>query len=105
MLEIRDLSVSFDGFQALDGVDLTVEAGELRFLIGPNGAGKTTLVDCITGLTKPDSGEICFRGQSIRGMKEHRIVRLGIGRSFQTPTVFEALTVVENLDLASSANT
>ncbi|MET0627539.1 MAG: urea ABC transporter ATP-binding protein UrtD [Acidimicrobiia bacterium] len=102
VLEVRDLSVSFDGFQALDGVDLAVEEGELRFLIGPNGAGKTTLVDCITGLTKPDSGEIRFRGRSIRGMKEHKIVRLGIGRSFQTPTVFEALTVVENLDLAAT---
>jgi urea transport system ATP-binding protein len=102
VLELRDLSVSFDGFQALSGVDLTVEEGELRFLIGPNGAGKTTLVDCITGLTKPTSGEITFRGRSIRGMKEHKIVRLGIGRSFQTPTVFEALTVVENLDLAAT---
>jgi urea transport system ATP-binding protein len=102
VLELRGLSVSFDGFQALDGVDLTVEEHELRFLIGPNGAGKTTLVDCVTGLTKPTGGEIRFRGRSIRGMKEHRIVRLGIGRSFQTPTVFEALTVIENLDLAAT---
>ena len=102
VLELRDLAVSFDGFKALDGVNLVVHEGELRFLIGPNGAGKTTVVDCITGLTKPDSGEIRFRGRSIRGMKEHRIVRLGIGRSFQTPTVFEALTVIENLDLAAT---
>ncbi|MET0275430.1 MAG: urea ABC transporter ATP-binding protein UrtD, partial [Acidimicrobiia bacterium] len=102
VLEITDLSVNFDGFQALSGVNLTVEEGELRFLIGPNGAGKTTLVDCITGLTKPTSGDITFRGHSIRGMKEHKIVRRGIGRSFQTPTVFEALTVVENLDLAAT---
>jgi urea transport system ATP-binding protein len=102
VLELRDLAVSFDGFKALDGVNLGVNEGELRFLIGPNGAGKTTVVDCITGLTKPDSGEILFRGRSIRGMKEHRIVRLGIGRSFQTPTVFEALSVIENLDLAAT---
>jgi urea transport system ATP-binding protein len=102
VLEIRDLGVTFDGFRALDGVNLAVDEGELRFLIGPNGAGKTTLVDCITGLTKPTEGQIQFRGRSIRGMKEHRIVRLGIGRSFQTPTVFEALTVIENLDLAAT---
>ncbi len=102
VLEIRDLSVSFDGFRALNGVDLTVEEGELRFLIGPNGAGKTTLVDVVTGLVRPTTGTVTFRGTEIQGMKEHRIVRRGIGRSFQTPTVFEALTVVENLDLAES---
>jgi urea transport system ATP-binding protein len=84
VLEVRGLAVEFDGFKALDGVDFTVEQGELRFLIGPNGAGKTTLVDCITGLA------------------EHRRVRLGIGRSFQTPTVFDTLTVADNLDLAEA---
>ena len=101
-LEVCALSVEFDGFRALDAVSLTVAPGELRFLIGPNGAGKTTLVDCITGLTRPTAGEVRFEGRSLNGVPEHRRVRLGIGRSFQTPTVFETLTVVENLDLAES---
>lgn len=102
LLSIQGLAVEFDGFRALDGVDLSVTRGELRFLIGPNGAGKTTLVDVVTGLTKAASGEVIFSGRSITGKNEHEIVRLGIGRSFQTPTVFEPLTVVENLDLAES---
>jgi urea transport system ATP-binding protein len=101
-LEVRGLSVEFDGFRALDGIDFAVDQGELRFLIGPNGAGKTTLVDCITGLTRPSSGDVVFEGRRLNGMPEHRRVRLGIGRSFQTPTVFDTLTVVENLDLAES---
>lgn len=102
VLSVADLSVSFDGFKALDGVNFTVERGELRFLIGPNGAGKTTLIDCITGLTKPTAGEVRFGGRSLTGLREHQRVRLGIGRSFQTPTVFDALSVVDNLDLAES---
>ncbi|HET7488603.1 MAG TPA: urea ABC transporter ATP-binding protein UrtD [Acidimicrobiales bacterium] len=101
-LEIRGLSVEFDGFRVLDGVNLSVEHGELRFLIGPNGAGKTTLVDCITGLTHPTAGEVVWEGRSLGRMPEHRRVRMGIGRSFQTPTVFESLTVLDNLDLAAS---
>jgi urea transport system ATP-binding protein len=105
VLEIRDLCVTFDGFRALTDVDLTVEQGELRFLIGPNGAGKTTLIDAVTGLNRPASGTVRFDGQDITGMPEHRIVRKGIGRSFQTPTVFEALTVAQNLDLAESFRT
>jgi urea transport system ATP-binding protein len=102
VLELQGLAVEFDGFRALDGVDLTVEAGELRFLIGPNGAGKTTLVDCITGLTKPTEGDVRFAGQSLHGVPEHKRVKLGIGRTFQTPTVFDSLSVVDNLDLAES---
>ena len=102
VLEVRGLSVEFDGFKALEGINLSVEQGELRFLIGPNGAGKTTLIDCITGLTRPATGDVMFEGRSLKGLAEHRRVRLGIGRSFQTPTVFETLTVVENLDLAES---
>ena len=102
VLEIRGLTVSFDGFRALDGVDVTVEEGELRFLIGPNGAGKTTLVDAVTGLVGHDAGTIRFAGRDLARAKEHQIVRLGIGRTFQTPTVFEALTVTENLDVAES---
>ena len=102
LLEVRGLAVDFDGFRALDGVDLTVAEGELRFLIGPNGAGKTTLVDVVTGLTRATEGDVRFAGTSITRTREHRIVRMGIGRSFQTPTVFDSLTVAENLDLAES---
>lgn len=102
MIEVRGLSVVFDGFRAIDGIDLTVEEGELRFLIGPNGAGKTTLIDVITGLTRPTAGEIVFAGRSLAGLREHSIVRLGVGRTFQTSVVFEELTVSENLDLAAS---
>jgi urea transport system ATP-binding protein len=102
LLEVRGLSVVFDGFRALDGVDLTVEQGELRFLIGPNGAGKTTLIDVITGLTRPATGSVRFEGADLVGRKEHEIVRSGVGRTFQTSVVFEELTVVENLDLAAS---
>ncbi|NUP01326.1 MAG: urea ABC transporter ATP-binding protein UrtD [Nonomuraea sp.] len=101
MLELRDVRVEFDGFRALDGVDLTVPEGELRFLIGPNGAGKTTLIDVITGLTRPAAGTVRFGGQDLVGRKEHQIVRMGVGRTFQTSVVFEELTVVENLDLAA----
>jgi urea transport system ATP-binding protein len=101
-LETRGVSVEFDGFRALSGVDLAVERGELRFLIGPNGAGKTTLIDCITGLTRPTEGEILFEGEPIDKLREHERVRSGIGRSFQTPTVFETLSAIDNLDLAES---
>jgi len=102
LLEIRGLNVVFDGFRAVTDLDFSVHSGELRFLIGPNGAGKTTLIDVITGLTRPASGSVSFDGRSLIGMREHRIVRLGIGRTFQTSVVFEKLTVVENLDLAAT---
>jgi urea transport system ATP-binding protein len=102
LLELRGIAVELDGFWALEGVDLTVEQGELRFLIGPNGAGKTTLIDVVTGLTRSTQGTVHFGGRLVTGLREHQIVRLGIGRSFQTPTVFDALTVAENLDLAES---
>jgi urea transport system ATP-binding protein len=102
VLEVRGLSVEFDGFTALADVDFTVEQGEIRFVIGPNGAGKTTLIDCITGLTKPTRGSVRFNGTELIGVREHTRVRLGLGRTFQTPTVFDSLTVVENLDLAES---
>ncbi|MBL7491788.1 urea ABC transporter ATP-binding protein UrtD [Frankia sp. AgB1.9] len=105
LLAVRGLRVVFDGFVAIDGIDFTVNRGELRFLIGPNGAGKTTLVDVITGLTKPTSGSVTFAGTELVGQREHRIVRLGIGRTFQTATVFEELTVLENIDLAASFRT
>jgi urea transport system ATP-binding protein len=102
LLELRGVVVDFDGFKAVGGVDLTIEKGELRFLIGPNGAGKTSLIDVITGLSKPSEGTITFDGQSLAGISAAKRVRLGIGRSFQTPTVFDSLTVVENLDLAET---
>ncbi|MGI8807776.1 MAG: urea ABC transporter ATP-binding protein UrtD [Acidimicrobiales bacterium] len=102
LLEVRDLEVVFDGFRAVDKLDITIDEGEVRFLIGPNGAGKTTLIDVVTGLTKPAGGTVSFAGQSLLGLPEHKIVRMGVGRTFQTASVFEQLTVVENLDLAAS---
>ena len=102
LLEVRGLEVVFDGFRAIDKLDLTVAEGEVRFLIGPNGAGKTSLIDVVTGLTSPAGGTVAFAGQALLGMSEHRIVRMGVGRTFQTASVFEQLTVVENLDLAAS---
>lgn len=101
-LQITDLTVSFDGFVAVDAVNLTVLKGDLRFLIGPNGAGKTTLVDAVSGLV-PSTGYVEFAGQQLSGRKVHRIARMGVGRTFQTATVFEKLTVVQNLDIAAGA--
>ncbi|MFC6013576.1 urea ABC transporter ATP-binding protein UrtD [Nocardia lasii] len=101
-LEIRGLTVSFDGFKAVTDVDLTVLQGDLRFLIGPNGAGKTTLIDAITGLV-PATGSAQKAGVELLGKKVHQIARLGIGRTFQTASVFEQLTVLQNLDIAAGA--
>jgi urea transport system ATP-binding protein len=102
LLSISGLEVAFGGFRALQGVDFEACAGEIHFLIGPNGAGKTTLVDVVTGLTKPSEGSVRFGATELVGRREHEIVRLGVGRTFQTATVFEQLTVTENLDLARS---
>lgn len=102
LLEVHDVVVDFDGFHAIDGLSMAVEAGEVRFLIGPNGAGKTTLVDVITGLTNPSSGFATFDGRRVTHIGEFEIVRMGIGRTFQNPTVFDDLTVIENVDLAAS---
>jgi len=101
-LEIRDLRVVFDGFVAVDGVDVTVPRGDIRFLIGPNGAGKTTIVDAVTGLVR-STGSIMFGEQHLTGLKVQQIARLGIGRTFQTATVFEELSVLQNLDIAAGA--
>jgi urea transport system ATP-binding protein len=98
-LEVRDLTVSFDGFKAVSGVDLTLLQGRLHFLIGPNGAGKTTLVDALTGLV-PATGSATYRNKNLLALKSHQIVRAGIGRTFQTATVFEKLSVLQNLDIA-----
>jgi len=101
-LEIRDLTVSFGGFKANSGVDLTLFQGDLRFLIGPNGAGKTTLVDAITGLV-PATGSVSKSGVELLGKKSHQIAKLGVGRTFQTASVFENLSVLQNLDIAAGA--
>ena len=101
ILYLEDISVSFDGFKALNKLSLDIDDGELRCIIGPNGAGKTTMMDVITGKTRPDTGT-CFFGQTIdlARMTEPQIAHAGIGRKFQKPTVFEQHSVFENLELA-----
>ena len=101
ILYLESVTVSFDGFKALNELSLSVDDGELRCVIGPNGAGKTTMMDVITGKTRPDAGRVSF-GQSmdLTKLPEDRIVQAGIGRKFQRPTVFETLTVFENMELA-----
>src|SRR6185295_6533309 len=100
ILRIDHVTVSFDGFTVLDGLNFAMDYGELRFLIGPNGAGKTTLLDIITGKTRPASGRVLFEGVDIRGAGEHTLVRRGIGRKFQTPAIFPRLSVAENIEVA-----
>jgi urea transport system ATP-binding protein len=101
ILYLEDVSVSFDGFKAINNLSLDIAPGELRCIIGPNGAGKTTMMDIITGKTRPDAGTVFF-GSTIDLLRynEPQIAQLGIGRKFQKPTVFEQLTVFENLELA-----
>lgn len=99
-LNVRNLTVSFDGFKAIDQVNLSFLQGQLHFLIGPNGAGKTTLVDALTGLVR-GTGEAVFKNQNLLAMRSHMIVRLGVGRTFQTASVFEQLSVLQNLDIAA----
>ena len=100
-LDLENLTVSFDGFKALNKLTLHVDPGELLCIIGPNGAGKTTMMDVITGKTRPDSGTARFgSGINLLDLSEAEIVGVGIGRKFQKPTVFEQLTVFENLELA-----
>ena len=104
-LDLEDLTVSFDGFKALNGLSLYVDPGELLCIIDPNGAGKTTMMDVITGKTRPDSGTAWFGSAlDLLKMSEAEIVAAGIGRKFQKPAVFERLTVVENLELALAGN-
>ncbi len=101
ILYVEDVSVSFDGFKAINNLNFYIEVGELRCMIGPNGAGKTTMMDIITGKTRPDTGSVWF-GQTINllTMNEPEISQLGIGRKFQKPTVFEFHSVFENLELS-----
>jgi urea transport system ATP-binding protein len=104
-LYLEDLTVSFDGFRALNELTLHVDPGELLCIIGPNGAGKTTMMDVITGKTRPDSGTAWFGGLiNLLELSEPEIVEAGIARKFQKPTVFEQLTVLENLELALAGN-
>jgi urea transport system ATP-binding protein len=101
LLYLSGVTVSFDGFKALNNLSLLIEPGEMRAIIGPNGAGKTTMMDVITGKTRPDEGEVVFDGQSdLTKLDEAHIATLGIGRKFQKPTVFENHTVRDNLLLA-----
>ncbi|MBU6257744.1 MAG: urea ABC transporter ATP-binding protein UrtD [Burkholderiales bacterium] len=104
-LYIEDVSVSFDGFKALNKLSLTIAVGELRCIIGPNGAGKTTMMDCVTGKTRPDAGKVHFGSHiDLLRLTEPQIAQIGVGRKFQKPTVYEQLTVFENLELALKAD-
>jgi urea transport system ATP-binding protein len=102
LLEINDVSVSFDGFYALKDLSISLKPGELRSIIGPNGAGKTTFLDVITGKVRPTTGSVRFKGSSLVGYSEQKIARLGIGRKFQTPRVYDNLDVLRNLELAAA---
>jgi urea transport system ATP-binding protein len=100
ILEIEHLTVSFDGFKALNDLNFSMDEGELRVVIGPNGAGKTTFLDIITGKVKPTQGKVLFKGRNLRSLSEDRIAAQGIGRKFQTPRVYLNLTPRENLELS-----
>lgn len=101
LLRVEDLVVSFDGFRAVDGMNLSIQPREVRVLIGPNGAGKSTLLDAIIGHVRPASGRVLFKGQEVTRLPEYKIVRKGICRKFQAPGVLENLTVAENLAVAA----
>ena len=100
VLAVEDLTVSFDGFKAIDALTLYVDRGELRVIIGPNGAGKTTLLDLICGKTRASAGSIKFKNVEMTKLQEHKIVRAGIGRKFQTPSIYEDLSVCKTLEVS-----
>jgi urea transport system ATP-binding protein len=100
LLAVEDLTVAFDGFRAVDRLTFYMDQSELRVVIGPNGAGKTTLLDLICGRTKATAGSIRFRNQELTALREHQIVHAGVGRKFQTPSIYEDLTVLENLEIS-----
>lgn len=100
VLSVENLTVSFDGFKVVDDLSFKIKENELRVIIGPNGAGKTTVLDLISGRTAATSGSVKFRNQELMKMKEHEIVHAGVGRKFQTPSIFEDLTVFENLEIS-----
>jgi urea transport system ATP-binding protein len=93
ILSCENIVVDFDGFKAVDGVDFSMNKGEVRFLIGPNGAGKTTLLDCICGRVRPSQGHVLFKSVDLTRQQEHKIAQLGIGRKFQAPSIFASLSV------------
>jgi urea transport system ATP-binding protein len=104
ILSIESLTVNFDGFKALNNLTFSLDPGELRVVIGPNGAGKTTFLDAITldaitGKVRPTQGDLFFKGRSLKGLAEYEISHLGIGRKFQTPRVYQNLTVRQNKTL------
>lgn len=100
VLSIEDLTVSFDGFKAVDNLTMYIDKNELRVVIGPNGAGKTTVLDLICGKTKSTSGSIKFMNKELTKLSEHEIVREGVGRKFQTPSIYENLSVYQNLEVS-----
>ena len=100
VLSVEGLTVSFDGFKAVNDLSFYVDENEIRVIIGPNGAGKTTVLDLICGRTRATDGSIKFRGKELTKMKEHQIVHAGVGRKFQTPSIYEDLTVFENLEIS-----
>ena len=100
LLALENVSVSFDGFKAVNELNLYIDKGELRVIIGPNGAGKTTVLDLICGRTRVSEGSIKFKDEEITALKEYEIVKRGIGRKFQTPSIYEDLTVFENLEIS-----
>lgn len=104
ILAIEDLTVSFDGFKAVDSLNMYIDKNELRVVIGPNGAGKTTVLDLICGKTKSTSGSIKFIDKELTEMAEHEIVRSGVGRKFQTPSIYENLSVDQNLEMSYPRN-
>ena len=99
-LSVEGLTVSFDGFKAVDDFSFYVEENEIRVIIGPNGAGKTTVLDLISGKTRATAGRINFRSKELTRMKEHQIVQAGVGRKFQNPSIYEDLSVFENLEIS-----
>ncbi|MEH2194620.1 MAG: urea ABC transporter ATP-binding protein UrtD [Nostoc sp.] len=104
ILETENVTVSFDGFKALNQLNFSMDVGELRVVIGPNGAGKTTFLDVITGKVQPTVGRVLFKGRNLRSLPEYKIARLGIGRKFQTPRIYLNLTPRENLEITSNKN-
>jgi urea transport system ATP-binding protein len=100
LLAVERLTVSFDGFKAVDDLTFYVDENEIRVIIGPNGAGKTTVLDLICGRTKATEGSVKFRNRELTTLKEHEIVRVGVGRKFQNPSIYEDLTVFENLEIS-----
>src|SRR6188474_1432958 len=101
IIDVKNVTVSFDGFKVLDDLNFSINKGELRFLIGPNGAGKSTLLDIMTGKTRPNKGKVIFDGHlNVARKSEHDLVRHGLGRKFQTPSIFSSLSVYDNLEAA-----